>query len=452
MAENTMHVTLPSNASMDRFPKNTGGSYTVQLPETLHFNSSWEVGLSEIIFNQDWPTVNPADIWIRVDKYRFSEDEEVSLLVDNTWKTTFWKVMVLRHISRYIGDDNTADKILEWMKPNEALSILEFIRRYNTYWSTSTLGGKDYELIFRNGQIQYTGQLGYNAIKSNPSEALRELLPHIMFKSVYSTSTDTTIKGKWPVLASVDFDKLRLHRLGEVQRMPKTIPADYKDAKTFVTNIVIPLIKKALESTGAASGAKVSIVDKTLENGLVYNSLKIETTNVLRWRLEMSPILLRILGFNRSQLIDDRFFRPTDNILKNKPTKLSEIISKNTLDLDRALSSLWIYTDLISPHIVGHINSPLLRVVGIDKKVKAGVTRVLTFTHPHYYPLSQYSISEIQISIYNIFGEEPIEFQSPVMCQLHFHKRSSTLLPYIRPREAEEGEDGLQKKRLKLEI
>ena len=41
-------LTLPSNSSMDHFPRNIAARYTTKLVERLELEEAWEVGLLEI--------------------------------------------------------------------------------------------------------------------------------------------------------------------------------------------------------------------------------------------------------------------------------------------------------------------------------------------------------------------------------------------------------------------
>lgn len=67
MEGNSFYVTLSSDASMIEHPTNQGGNFTVELPQTLNINSHfWEVGLDEIVFNQDWTPFLREDVWATV--------------------------------------------------------------------------------------------------------------------------------------------------------------------------------------------------------------------------------------------------------------------------------------------------------------------------------------------------------------------------------------------------
>ena len=44
----SFYITLPSNASLDKFPKNTQSSFTTELQNAIVLNQSYEVALTEL--------------------------------------------------------------------------------------------------------------------------------------------------------------------------------------------------------------------------------------------------------------------------------------------------------------------------------------------------------------------------------------------------------------------
>ena len=102
--------------------------------------------------------------------------------------------------------------------------------------------------------------------------------------------------------------------------------------------------------------------------------------------------------------------------------------------LGRAITSLWVYTDIIKPHMTGHSFSPLLRIIGVHGAGKAGMgedilslsfeTRVEQFDRIHYYPLLMDEVSSITMHITNGGGKSAVQFSSPVIIKLHFRRRA----------------------------
>ena len=50
------YLHLPSNSSLDKFPKNTLFEYRVGLPETIILSGDWEVALTDIHYPHSWNT------------------------------------------------------------------------------------------------------------------------------------------------------------------------------------------------------------------------------------------------------------------------------------------------------------------------------------------------------------------------------------------------------------
>lgn len=67
MPNNHFYVTLPSNASMEMYPDNTVANYTTSLPNRIELEegSSWEVGLSEIVYPYSAYTIHSGE-WFKV--------------------------------------------------------------------------------------------------------------------------------------------------------------------------------------------------------------------------------------------------------------------------------------------------------------------------------------------------------------------------------------------------
>ena len=75
-----IHQTLPSNASMDKFPENTVTEYTTVLAEPIRFHTEWEVGLSEINFPHSFygDSIEDSNVLMRYNKM---DGEQVSLSI-----------------------------------------------------------------------------------------------------------------------------------------------------------------------------------------------------------------------------------------------------------------------------------------------------------------------------------------------------------------------------------
>ena len=61
MNANEFTVNIPSNSSMQLFPNNKIGEFTVHFPTPLEFNNKYEVGLCGIHYTQSWNNIREGE-------------------------------------------------------------------------------------------------------------------------------------------------------------------------------------------------------------------------------------------------------------------------------------------------------------------------------------------------------------------------------------------------------
>ena len=64
------YMTLPSNSSFDHFPNNILSDYTTKLPQEIHLEGSWEVGIAEISYPRTWYNVPEGEFWLKYEHKR----------------------------------------------------------------------------------------------------------------------------------------------------------------------------------------------------------------------------------------------------------------------------------------------------------------------------------------------------------------------------------------------
>lgn len=214
-----------------------------------------------------------------------------------------------------------------------------------------------------------------------------------------------------------------------------------------LTREVWGMIKKAAGEnhvkTTFAEGVwiETKVVDKTQLKTIMSFTI----SNVISWRLELSHALSNLLGIGINQLNMNTFIIPTsflNNGIITKPStlnndimkigygydlneleiKLDKFISRNDADLTRNISTLWIYTDICEPTIVGDSKASLIRTVPVKKNAR-GQTCLYTYDRPYYFPLRRHTIADMEFSIYDTYGRAPINFSSHVVCQLHIRRK-----------------------------
>ena len=189
----------------------------------------------------------------------------------------------------------------------------------------------------------------------------------------------------------------------------------YDNVEDFLSTALKPLLLRVIKNADLTGGE--TLFFKTYKDHFSFTIPRLTHSSKMPIRLEFSSTLLQILGFTRSQLKDKKYFQTDQRGRLQSPT--SHFESK----LSRAISSLWVYTDIIRGHITGHSISPLLRVIPIDSSLKNDTSRVLQFEKPYFFPVNVDTIEQISIHIYNANGNEVLVFATPIVCKIHFRKR-----------------------------
>jgi hypothetical protein len=87
---------------------------------------------------------------------------------------------------------------------------------------------------------------------------------------------------------------------------------------------------------------------------------------------------------------------------------------------------MYIYCDIVSPYTVGDVQTPLLRVVGLNGKPNEMNT--VAFHKPYYLPVARRDFDEIEINLNTELGT-PIPFSGgKSVVILHFRRRNESLL------------------------
>jgi len=85
----SFYITLPSNSSLDYFPKNTLNNFTTKLHSALRLDGEYEVGLVELSYPQNWKYRRDGNIFFkektRTENYRirFSNYESIEVLIQS---------------------------------------------------------------------------------------------------------------------------------------------------------------------------------------------------------------------------------------------------------------------------------------------------------------------------------------------------------------------------------
>lgn len=232
--------------------------------------------------------------------------------------------------------------------------------------------------------------------------------------------------------------------MGAIQKKYATVPQLYY--ATFEQ--LVAAIEKGLKEL-VLPNDKISLsihsddsegVGKSYKHAKLTYEPSITNHTNMWWRLGMSDALLNLLGFTRAQqsvtnqhfyftpwpkVGDPQFAKLNDfGTYRKRPAKPWSVTGRQPIDLVGGMDSLWIYSDIVMPQMVGNRSVPLLRVIparGNDY----GETVVVNYEHPQFLPLSRNTIQSIDIKICNTYGIASIPFGSDVFIKLHFRRKKS---------------------------
>ena len=103
----------------------------------------------------------------------------------------------------------------------------------------------------------------------------------------------------------------------------------------------------------------------------------------------------------------------------------TSVHAERVVDMTQGLNSLYVYTDVVQPRVVGDSLVPLLRSVPI--KGKPGDMVASRFTNIHYVPLQHKEFSTVEIDIRDDTGR-PISFErGKLSMTLHFRQKPRLL-------------------------
>ena len=175
------------------------------------------------------------------------------------------------------------------------------------------------------------------------------------------------------------------------------IPGGLYDSNEFFIHQLNTLCKNEL---GAGDNGKVRVK-------FYYNRATKKVSMTLYEKsgvITFSSSLQRILGFSLHTFTGPGHFA-------------SEFI----MDLNEDFKNVFVYSDLVSPRMVGDTMAPLLRIVPMSERKSQIVYRI--YEKPHYVPLSRFQFNTTEILLTTDKGR-PISFTSgSTVVTLHFRRR-----------------------------
>ncbi|GIX80104.1 uncharacterized protein CEXT_104111 [Caerostris extrusa] len=146
---------------------------------------------------------------------------------------------------------------------------------------------------------------------------------------------------------------------------------------------------------------------------------KLNTRKLSPGSYETIPDILKAMALTSHEGKINFKFNPHTKRVKIKTTDGAKVILEK--DPHTEFPIFYVYSDIVQPVVVGHVEAPLLRVVRISGK-DGDVINVL-YDRPHYVPVIRQSFQTIEIEIrLNSGNLVPFE-RGKVIIVLHFRMR-----------------------------
>jgi hypothetical protein len=461
---NHFYVTLPSTASTNVYKKNNQSNYIVQFPKPLELQGQWEVALSEIHYPLSW-----SNITSKMNYFTFHgetktvpDDESDTLQVkfSKDFITNYniqYALSLMREIKLTFKSGERVSRYDYFMKIQAGInvvlqaqqslpiSILSAFRDgiYVSKREIKNINNQvvDYFPVINLKHIYSKYYLYYKYdVESRYFEDVAKLLnkrekdllkfvelPEILPYSDYELSGEEFKSFQmldhsvYLVPTSLHSDKEQFDKYFTHER---TI--EFFDSKPFekicylspgtyssCENLVVAL-NQALPQMG-------EFVEKIKFELLENDTICVRSSDTSKYYVsfpnsdEFGNTLGEMLGLTSLEL-DTKFPRDDDSGLFGGYSNFTY-----SIDLDKGMYYVYVYTDIITQQIVGDKFVNLLRAVPVDNKKH----KCERFGRDAYYiPIRAKVINTVQIVILSDSGEEVMFNQGKTLCQLHFRQVS----------------------------
>jgi hypothetical protein len=146
--------------------------------------------------------------------------------------------------------------------------------------------------------------------------------------------------------------------------------------------------------------------------------------------LKFGRELSALLGFD-SEYFDKQMKYDTENTNSTEAIEIHNQVVQGrqnanfNYELSGGIHSLYVYSNIVEPSLVGDSYSQLLRIVSVPRKSEFGDQIVLTYESPQYFKLLTREFQTIEMSIKDDTGSD-IKFRfGRSVCTLHFREKQN---------------------------
>lgn len=470
---NEFFVTLPSNASMQYFPRNNQSSYRTKLFSPLILSGSWEVGLSEIFIPRNWFNVgehnNDYVITANVEKIvnvEFSRrtfsfnygvlvsvnapvsKEEFFLNLNENIKETLNIAHSVQFIPEQTGNmihivvakgfevhisRKYASKMLQMFSLPEEDLILKETKKLR-FIPLSENKDQLFSIINRNPikshhyLIPLTPITGYepkdvdvfNVISRNILDLnLQNYITFIFDKEQYE------VEIKISANVELHIDKARapsfLQMLNELNDIVISETKKFKITPPIIVqegdcvDLIVKEYPKIILSEKKTNHFNVSIgMYKSAE------SLFHEFHHIHMRQLPNSKTFLEVPS--ESEVTFGRGLADMLGFVNNH-FKSGEYISDYALELNAGITEIFVYSDLIESHHIGDTFAPLLRIIPCMNEKNEQIVK--HYEKPIYFPLRNNFVDTIEMELRTASGKNITFMGGKTFVLLSFRRNKS---------------------------
>jgi len=186
------------------------------------------------------------------------------------------------------------------------------------------------------------------------------------------------------------------------------IPSNFYEDVTHVIDAINKVIKTQVRKYQDIPG---DVITFTFNEGYVILLLRYAYVDVVT----LHPDVSKLLGFSTPTLYLRTVQKYEDDLVIIRA-------DNRAVHIKTEFQTLYIYCNIIEDQIVGNTLAPLLRIIDVQGGFKDIVHR--TFDNPHYVPILQKDITNLEINIKTDSNDFVIFEFGKVVVKLHFRKRS----------------------------
>lgn len=177
----------------------------------------------------------------------------------------------------------------------------------------------------------------------------------------------------------------------------------------ILTKTLYLTVQELLQELIVKASSSLSVSTVHLRNIFVYDSFKNRVQHAMP-----SPFKVRL-----SQSVSDALGYKNNDWLEGKGE------AAYPPDIRLGMHTLFVYSNIVEPQLVGDTYAPLLRAVAIEDDKKRGAQyQRSTYESPHYAPVITDEISTIEIFIKDDSGKTVVFATGKTVCTLHFRRKT----------------------------